>query len=139
MFKLNDKIFNTFKEFIKRFSRLEKEVGKEVGINNSEAKVISYLSANEQLTHTELGKLCNADKAAMSRLLNKLETDKIIKSDHSESNKKNLYSKLTEQGKKLAEKIKSAFEEKKARYFAKLSQAEAEILMALFNKMFAKA
>ena len=74
----------------------------------------------------------------MSRILNKLENEKIIKSDHNETNKKNLYSKLTEQGKTIAEKIKNAFEKKKTEYFACLSKAEEEILMALFSKMFVK-
>lgn len=135
MFKLNDKIHKMFQEIAKRFSHMEKEIGNNIGLNSSEAKVISCLATNEELTHTELGKMCDTDKSAMSRILNKMEEKELIASNYNSNNKKTLYTRLTERGKKLAEKIKLSFENCVNKYFGKLSVEDNKLFFNLFSKI----
>ena len=136
MIKLNEKLFNMFKEMSKRFYKLEKDVGKDVGLNNSETKVIVCLDAKPGLTHKELGEFCNADKAAISRILNKMEQKDLILSNHDINNRKTLHNKLTEQGKKIAEKIKELHKKHREKYFSKLSQQDYNSLIEIMEKIF---
>lgn len=124
-----------FQSVVKKFSRIEKEVGTSVGLNGSETKVITCLATTEELTHTQLVKLCDTDKAAMSRILNKMEKNELIKSGYSTNNKKTLYTRLTDQGKKIAFKIKEAFDNCINKYFGKLSQEDNKIFFSLFKKV----
>lgn len=135
MFKLNDKIYKAFQEFVKRFTHMQKDIGKNTGLNSSEAKVIACLADDENLTHSEIGKMCNADKSAMSRLLSKMEKKDLIESTYKDSNKKSLYARLTEHGKKLAYKIKASYERLVSKYFGKLTSEENKLFFNLFKKL----
>ena len=137
--KLNEKIFNMFKEMSKRLYKFEREVGKDVGLNNSETKVIVCLNEKPGLTHKELGEVCNADKAAMSRILNKMEQKELILSNHDSNNRKTLHNKLTEHGKKIAERIKEMHRKHSEKYFSKLSQQEYNILTSIISKLLGTA
>ena len=62
-----------------------------MGLNRSETEVISYLADKNQLTHKEIVTMCEADKAAVSRVLSGMEKKGLIQSSHEHNNKKTLY------------------------------------------------
>ena len=128
-----DKIFNIIHEIKKKITKLERDIASKVGLNCSETSVISCLDKNKKLSHTELVKIGNFDKSALSRLLSKMAQKDLIKSSYGENNKKTLYSILTEKGKVFAENIKKYFDELLGKYFKKGSE-EFELFLSMFKK-----
>ena len=128
MFNLNNELYLKIKEITKKLFKVEKDVGDTVGLNRSETKVISYLLDNEKLTHTQIVTLCETDKSAVSRVLNKMEKKGLIQSNYSENNKKTLYANLTQTGKQIAENLKTAYDKCVNELFGKLSKKAKEAI-----------
>ena len=128
MFNLNNELYLKIKEITKKLFKVEKDVGDTVGLNRSETKVISYLLDNEKLTHTQIVTLCETDKSAVSRVLNKMEKKGLIQSNYSENNKKTLYANLTQTGKQIAENLKTAYDKCVNELFGKLTKKDKEVI-----------
>ena len=127
----NSGIYLKVKEIARKLFKLEKDMGNEVGLNRSETQVISYLAEKENLAHSEIVTLCEADKAAVSRVLTNMEKKGLIQSNHKTNNKKTLYATLTESGKKMAEKLQEAFDKHIVKHFGKLSTKDKNAIKNL--------
>ena len=128
MFNLNNDLYLKIKEITKKLFKFEKDAGDSVGLNRSEAKVISYLLDNDKLTHTQIVTMCEADKSAISRVLSKMEKKGLIQSTYSENNKKTLYANLTQAGKQIAENLKEAYDKCVNDLFGKLTKKDKEVI-----------
>ncbi|MCQ2565097.1 MAG: MarR family winged helix-turn-helix transcriptional regulator [Clostridia bacterium] len=107
--KIDSETYITIQQAVKKFENVEREVSNLTGLNVSEVEVVFYLQSAGSLSHTNICKLCNAAKAAVSRVLAKMEAKELIESYYEGSNKKTLFSKLTSKGNEIALKIKESF------------------------------
>lgn len=138
MNKIEDQIFERYKEIANRLHLIQKEVVSSLKINLNYFKVLAILFIKGKLTQTELSDICLIDKPATSRLICKMHFEKLIQKAHENGNKKNIYLSLTEKGKAISEKIKGKFIEYKSKYFTDLIQPDKTTFLCLLDKHLAK-
>lgn len=135
MSKVDNKTYITTQQAVKQFENVEREVSNLADLNVSEVEVVFYIDNFGTLSHTSICKLCNADKAAVSRVLAKMETKGLIESFYDASNKKTLFCKLTSKGNDVALNIKESFNNMFKTKLAKLSKEEANTFLHLLEKL----
>lgn len=134
MNNIDNVVFEKFKEIASRLVMLKKEVIASLKINKTYHKILSILSIQNGLTQSCLGEVCDMDRPAISRLVNKMTEEDLVSRNFKQGNKKNLYVELTQKGKALAEKIKLKMEELKKKFFAELKQEDKKNLSKLLDK-----
>ena len=134
MNNIDNVVFEKFKEIASRLVMLKKEVIASLKINKTYHKILSILSIQNGLTQSCLGEVCDMDRPAISRPVNKMTEEDLVSRNFKQGNKKNLYVELTQKGKALAEKIKLKMEELKKKFFAELKQEDKKNLSKLLDK-----
>lgn len=134
MNNINNTIFEKFKEIASRLVILKKEVISSLKINKTYHKILSILNIQDGLTQSCLGEVCDMDRPAISRLVNKMENEELLSRNLKNGNKKNMYIELTQKGKALAEKIRVKMEELKSKFFAELKDNDKKVLSQLLDK-----
>lgn len=134
MNNIDNVVFEKFKEIASRLVMLKKEVIASLKINKTYHKILSILSIQNGLTQSCLGEVCDMDRPAISRLVNKMTEEDLVSRNFKQGNKKNLYVELTQKGKALAEELKLKMEELKKKFFAELKQEDKKNLSKLLDK-----
>ena len=135
MCKIDDKIFENFKEIAKRLSLMYKELVSNININSCECKALIVISNQPNITQTTLSQICGFDKPATSRLINKLQQEDLVKKDFKDNNKKNTYLSLTKKGEEKTNEIKKKTNKLKNNYFNELDVNDKEIFYNILNKI----
>lgn len=133
MDKIDIKLFEKFKEIARKLKEIQKEVIAKFNLSWGYYKILSSLLAKENLTQTKLSDICDIDKPATSRLVNKMTEEGFITKQYKNENKKNIYLSLTSLGKKIAVEIKSCIMKVQEKYFKKLNTNEKQTLLALLD------
>lgn len=101
--------FRTFTVLITKISRairkIKTEEMEEYKLKSPHVSCLYYLYKQDSLTAKELGDICQEDKAALSRSIEHLETNKYIECDSNLKKRYNTALKLTEKGRKIAKAI----------------------------------
>ena len=101
--------FRTFTGLITKISRDIRRIKTaemhEYGLSNAHVSCLYYLYKESALTAKELMDICLEDKAMLSRSISYLEENGYLECDSTLKKRYNSALKLTEQGKKVAEKI----------------------------------
>ena len=135
MCKIDDKIFENFKEIAKRLSLMYKELVSNININSCECKALIVISNQPNITQTILSQICGFDKPATSRLINKLQQEDLVKKDFKDNNKKNTYLTLTQKGEEKTNEIKKQTNKLKNNYFKELDINDKENIHKMLNKL----
>lgn len=135
MCKLDDKIFENFKEIAKRLSLMYKELVSTININSCECKALIVISNQPNITQTKLSQICGIDKPATSRLINKLLQEDLVKKDFKDNNKKNTYLSLTQKGEEKTNEIKKQTNKLKNNFFNELDINDKENIHKMLNKL----
>lgn len=134
MKNIDNIIFEKFKEIAKRLFVLKKEVIASLKINKTYHKILSILTLQENITQSCLGEVCDMDRPAVSRIVNKMEKENLVARNFKQGNKKNLYITLTEKGKALAQKIHKKMEQLKTKFFGEIHEKDKNSLNDLLDK-----
>ena len=107
------------------------------GYKSSEVHCIEYIGRNVDSNVTKLAESFYVTRGAISKLTKKLIKKGIIESYQKPDNKKEIYYRLTEQGKsvnKIHEKLHKEFHERDKAVFEQVTQEEFDIILSFVEK-----
>ena len=138
MNELNEKLMEQFRKYqvlmhqgMRRFAPR----GPKEDPHHGQGKVLVMLAENDGVSQKLLTEQSGIRPASLSELIIKLERNGLVERQRNEEDKRNRNVYLTEEGRALAETIKSRKDESADFLFDVLSEEEKEILTVLFDKL----
>ncbi|PEI65874.1 MarR family transcriptional regulator [Bacillus wiedmannii] len=134
-----EQVMNGFRELYNKMVWLNKdkmEVGLK-GFKSSEVHCIEYIENNADSNVTQLAEAFYVTRGAISRMTKKLIKKGLIESYQKSENKKEIYFRLTEQGKeiyKIHEELHNEFQERDKAVFEQVTEAEFESIISFVEK-----
>lgn len=113
---------------------LAQKVG-ELNITPVQALVLGFLSDEDRITSSELGKRTELDSATMTGILDRLEAAGLIERQGNPVDRRSIKIHLTEQGKALAGEAVRIIAEANREFLAILTEQEQEELRSLIRKL----
>ena len=138
MNELNEKLMEQFRKYqvlmhqgMRRFAPR----GQKEDPHHGQGKVLVMLAENDGVSQKLLTEQSGIRPASLSELIIKLERNGLVERQRNEEDKRNRNVYLTEEGRALAETIKSRKDESADFLFDVLSEEEKETLTVLFDKL----
>lgn len=138
MNELNEKLMEQFRKYqvlmhqgMRRFA----PIGPKEDPHHGQGKVLVMLAENDGVSQKLLTEQSGIRPASLSELIIKLERNGLVERQRNEEDKRNRNVYLTEEGRALAETIKSRKDESADFLFDVLSEEEKETLTVLFDKL----
>ncbi|WP_270506406.1 MarR family winged helix-turn-helix transcriptional regulator [Eubacterium limosum] len=138
MNELNEKLMEQFRKYqvlmhqeMRRFAPR----GPKEDPHHGQGKVLVMLAENDGVSQKLLTEQSRIRPASLSELIIKLERNGLVERQRNEEDKRNRNVYLTEDGRALAETIKSRKDESADFLFDVLSEEEKETLTVLFDKL----
>ena len=138
MNELNEKLMEHFRKYqvlmhqgMRRFAPR----GPKEDPHHGQGKVLVMLAENDGVSQKLLTEQSGIRPASLSELIIKLERNGLVERQRNEEDKRNRNVYLTEEGRALAETIKSRKDESADFLFDVLSEEEKETLTVLFDKL----
>ena len=138
MNELNEKLMEQFRKYqvlmhqgMRRFAPR----GPKEDPHHGQGKVLVMLAENDGVSQKLLTEQSGIRPASLSELIIKLERNRLVERQRNEEDKRNRNVYLTEEGRALAETIKSRKDESADFLFDVLSEEEKETLTVLFDKL----
>ncbi|EEK84091.1 transcriptional regulator [Bacillus cereus ATCC 4342] len=130
---------NGFRELYNKLVWLNKDKMEEglKGFKSSEVHCIEYIENNTDSNVTQLAEAFYVTRGAISRMTKKLINKGLIESYQKSENKKEIYFKLTEQGKeiyKIHEELHNEFQERDKAVFEQVTEAEFDSIINFVEK-----
>lgn len=113
---------------------LAQKVG-ELNITPVQALVLGFLSDEDRITSSELGKRTELDSATMTGILDRLEAAGLIERQGNPADRRSIKIHLTEQGKALAGEAVRIIAKANREFLAILTEQEQEELRSLIRKL----
>lgn len=110
---------------------------RELDLSPGQPKVLSSLRVQEGYLQKELAALCHVEPATMVVLLSNMEKRGMIRKevDHVSGGKRAFRIFLTEEGKRLAEKVDRVVDEAEGKGFSNFSEEERDQLIVLLERL----
>ncbi|MED2186589.1 MarR family transcriptional regulator [Bacillus wiedmannii] len=134
-----EQVMNGFRELYNKMVWLNKdkmEVGLK-GFKSSEVHCIEYIENNADSNVTQLAEAFYVTRGAISRMTKKLIKKGLIESYQKSENKKEIYFRLTEQGKeiyKIHEELHKDFQERDKAVFEQVTESEFDSIISFVEK-----
>ncbi|MEK3929641.1 MarR family transcriptional regulator [Bacillus sp. FSL R7-0642] len=134
-----EQVMNGFRELYNKMAWLNKDKMEEglKGFKSSEVHCIEYIENNADSNVTQLAEAFYVTRGAISRMTKKLINKGLIESYQKSENKKEIYFKLTEQGKeiyKIHEELHNEFQQRDKAVFEQVTEAEFESIINFVEK-----
>lgn len=107
------------------------------GYKSSEVHCIEYIERNVDSNVTKLAEAFYMTRGAMSKITKKLLKKDIIESYQKQDNKKEIYFRLTKQGKevyKIHEKLHKEFQERDKAVFEQITEEQFDSMLSFIEK-----
>jgi len=108
-----------------------------MGYNPSEIHCIAYIGDDEASNVTKLAESFNMTRGAISKLTKKLVKKGLIESYQKPDNKKEVYFRLTEQGKMICnihKEMHREFEDRDQPFFEQITEEQLEVILGFAEK-----
>ncbi|MGS4992528.1 MarR family transcriptional regulator [Bacillus cereus] len=134
-----EQVMNGFRELYNKLVWLNKdkmEAGLK-GFKSSEVHCIEYIENNADSNVTQLAEAFYVTRGAISRMTKKLIQKGLVESYQKSENKKEIYFKLTEQGKeiyKIHENLHKEFQERDKAVFEQVTEEEFNSIISFVEK-----
>ena len=134
-----EQVMNGFRELYNKMVWLNKDKMEEglKGFKSSEVHCIEYIENNTDSNVTQLAEAFYVTRGAISRMTKKLIKKGLIESYQKSENKKEIYFRLTEQGKeiyKIHEDLHKEFQERDKVVFEQVTEAEFDSIISFVEK-----
>ncbi|GAB6550993.1 MULTISPECIES: MarR family transcriptional regulator [Bacillus] len=134
-----EQVMNGFRELYNKMVWLNKDKMEEglKGFKSSEVHCIEYIENNADSNVTQLAEAFYVTRGAISRMTKKLINKGLIESYQKSENKKEIYFKLTEQGKeiyKIHEELHNEFQQRDKAVFEQVTEAEFDSIIKFVEK-----
>ena len=110
---------------------------KPLGLSMEHFKIMMTLLEKDQLTQTEIGKKIMSPNYSLSRNLDKLESDGLLKREKHKTSRRSHNIRLTDKGRRLAPELFSVVKAVNHHLHAELDSAEAQQLDKILKKLLA--
>ncbi|MHA2887382.1 MarR family transcriptional regulator [Bacillus cereus] len=134
-----EQVMNGFRELYNKLVWLNKDKMEEglKGFKSSEVHCIEYIENNANSNVTQLAEAFYVTRGAISRMTKKLIQKGLVESYQKSKNKKEIYFKLTEQGKeiyKIHEDLHKEFQERDKAVFEQVTEEEFDSIISFVEK-----
>ncbi|HDR8184248.1 TPA: MarR family transcriptional regulator [Bacillus thuringiensis] len=134
-----EQVMNGFRELYNKMVWLNKDKMEEglKGFKSSEVHCIEYIENNTDSNVTQLAEAFYVTRGAISRMTKKLINKGLIESYQKSENKKEIYFRLTEQGKeiyKIHEELHNEFRQRDKAVFEQVTEAEFDSIINFVEK-----
>ncbi|MDA1679909.1 MarR family transcriptional regulator [Bacillus cereus group sp. TH152-1LC] len=134
-----EQVMNGFRELYNKMVWLNKDKMEEglKGFKSSEVHCIEYIENNVDSNVTQLAEAFYVTRGAISRMTKKLINKGLIESYQKSENKKEIYFRLTEQGKeiyKIHEELHNEFQQRDKAVFEQVTEAEFDSIINFVEK-----
>ncbi|AXY09880.1 MarR family transcriptional regulator [Bacillus anthracis] len=134
-----EQVMNGFRELYNKLVWLNKDKMEEglKGFKSSEVHCIEYIENNADSNVTQLAEAFYVTRGAISRMTKKLIQKGLIESYQKSENKKEIYFRLTEQGKeiyKIHEDLHNEFHERDKAVFEEVTEEEFDSIISFVEK-----
>ncbi|MCU5548240.1 MarR family transcriptional regulator [Bacillus cereus] len=134
-----EQVMNGFRELYNKLVWLNKDKMEEglKGVKSSEVHCIEYIENNADSNVTQLAEAFYVTRGAISRMTKKLIQKGLVESYQKSENKKEIYFKLTEQGKeiyKIHENLHKEFQERDKAVFEQVTEEEFDSIISFVEK-----
>ncbi|HDR4374328.1 MarR family transcriptional regulator [Bacillus cereus] len=134
-----EQVMNGFRELYNKLVWLNKDKMEEglKGFKSSEVHCIEYIENNADSNVTQLAEAFYVTRGAISRMTKKLIQKGLIESYQKSENKKEIYFRLTEQGKeiyKIHENLHKEFQERDKAVFEQVTEEEFDSIIRFVEK-----
>jgi len=134
-----EQVMNGFRELYNKMVWLNKDKMEEglKGFKSSEVHCIEYIENNADSNVTQLAEAFYVTRGAISRMTKKLINKGLIESYQKSENKKEIYFRLTEQGKeiyKIHEELHKEFQERDKAVFDQVTESEFDSIISFVEK-----
>ncbi|PGD68993.1 MarR family transcriptional regulator [Bacillus wiedmannii] len=134
-----EQVMNGFRELYNKMVWLNKDKMEEglKGFKSSEVHCIEYIENNADSNVTQLAEAFYVTRGAISRMTKKLINKGLIESYQKSENKKEIYFKLTEQGKeiyKIHKELHNEFQQRDKAVFEQVTEAEFDSIINFVEK-----
>ncbi|HDR6258877.1 MarR family transcriptional regulator [Bacillus cereus] len=134
-----EQVMNGFRELYNKLVWLNKDKMEEglKGFKSSEVHCIEYIENNADSNVTQLAEAFYVTRGAISRMTKKLIQKGLVESYQKSENKKEIYFRLTEQGKeiyKIYENLHKEFQERDKAVFEQVTEEEFNSIISFVEK-----
>ncbi|MGG0301835.1 MarR family transcriptional regulator [Bacillus albus] len=134
-----EQVMNGFRELYNKLVWLNKDKMEEglKGFKSSEVHCIEFIENNADSNVTQLAEAFYVTRGAISRMTKKLINKGLIESYQKSENKKEIYFRLTEQGKeiyKIHEELHNEFQQRDKAVFEQVTEAEFDSIINFVEK-----
>ncbi|WP_324659758.1 MarR family transcriptional regulator [Bacillus cereus] len=134
-----EQVMNGFRELYNKLVWLNKDKMEEglKGFKSSEVHCIEYIENNADSNVTQLAETFYVTRGAISRMTKKLIQKGLVESYQKSENKKEIYFRLTEQGKeiyKIHENLHKEFQERDKAVFEQVTEEEFNSIISFVEK-----
>ncbi|MCU7663703.1 MarR family transcriptional regulator [Bacillus thuringiensis] len=134
-----EQVMNGFREVYNKLVWLNKDKMEEglKGFKSSEVHCIEYIENNADSNVTQLAEAFYVTRGAISRMTKKLIQKGLIESYQKSENKKEIYFRLTEEGKeiyKIHEDLHKEFQERDKAVFEQVTKEEFDSIISFVEK-----
>ncbi|PFT67540.1 MarR family transcriptional regulator [Bacillus cereus] len=134
-----EQVMNGFRELYNKLVWLNKDKMEEglKGFKSSEVHCIEYIENNADSNVTQLAEAFYVTRGAISRMTKKLIQKGLVESYQKSENKKEIYFRLTEQGKeiyKIHEDLHKEFQERDKAVFEQVTEEEFDSIISFVEK-----
>ncbi|MDA2274226.1 MarR family transcriptional regulator [Bacillus thuringiensis] len=134
-----EQVINGFRELYNKLVWLNKDKMEEglKGFKSSEVHCIEYIENNADSNVTQLAEAFYVTRGAISRMTKKLIQKGLIESYQKSENKKEIYFRLTEEGKeiyKIHEDLHKEFQERDKAVFEQVTEEEFDSIIRFVEK-----
>ncbi|MED3036608.1 MarR family transcriptional regulator [Bacillus thuringiensis] len=134
-----EQVMNGFRELYNKLVWLNKDKMEEglKGFKSSEVHCIEYIENNADSNVTQLAEAFYVTRGAISRMTKKLIQKGFVESYQKSENKKEIYFRLTEQGKeiyKIHENLHKEFQERDKAVFEQVTEEEFNSIISIVEK-----
>lgn len=106
-----DEVGQTIQKLVRAFQLFERDQIKIYGFTTTQCYTLLEICRFETLTMNELSEKMNLNSSTMTRVLDNLVRDKYVDRDKHESDRRVVLVRLTEEGKKVADKLRDTLNE----------------------------
>lgn len=109
----------------------------EIGLSEGQPKVLRHLLEEEGIMQKDLAQKCRVEPATMTSLLQKMETDGLIRKEEARvsGGKRALEIFLTEQGRETAVKVKHILEQLQETAYTGFTDTERQQLLSMLERI----
>jgi len=137
-----EEVGDMVQKLVRVFQLFERDQIKVNGFTTTQCYTLIELLKNQQLSMNDLSEKMNLNNSTMTRVLDNLVRDKLVKRDKSEEDRRIVIVTLTEEGIEAAEKLNEALIEYYRKIIANIPEGEVENILGsigLLLNAFSKA